>query len=289
MLTLDIMSFAPTNTHQKASPAKPWLALGLATLLGFSEFATAGCSRVINVPIAPVGLSVFVLPDGSVNGVYPEVLRSAASKEGCEFEFSVVPRARLEAMFENGRADMLIPASRSAARDAYGIFVPLVYSRPTLISVRSDRLIIRSAQELVERREVKVGIVRGFDFGAAYQALIQDLTRQGRIVMEVDAASVARLLQSNTIDMTIMAPSILVGAMHADPKAAALIDKLHSQPIDDLPWGDSGAYLSKSGLGEADRNALREILEQSARSGSVWRAFQRFYPANTLTGSIRAR
>ena len=264
------------------------LLVALALLISLPGGAAAGCSRNIVVPIAPIGLSVFVTPDNTINGVYPELLRTIGLKEGCNFELSVVPRARLDLLFESGRADLLIPASRSPARDELGIFVPLVQSRATLISVASDRLVIRNAQELIDRHDIRVGLVRGFDFGPAYQAIVKELTRQGRVVLDVDAASIARTLQNNAIDMTIMAPSILVGAMQADPKAAGLMEKLRIEPIDELPWGDSGVYISKN-VSEPDKTVLKEMLERAGKSGVVWKAFQRFYPANALTGSIRAR
>jgi polar amino acid transport system substrate-binding protein len=109
------------------------------------------------------------------------------------------------------------------------------------------------------------------------------------LVQDVDAASIARLLQSNTIDVTIMAPSILLGAIQADPKTSGVIDKLRSEPIDELPWSESGVYLSKAALSDGDRNALQDLLERASRSGAVWKAFQRYYPSAALTGSIRAR
>ncbi len=264
---------------------------GLLAVLGASGALTAhaGCSRTIQLPVAPIGLSVFEAADKSIRGVYPDVLRSMASKEGCEFVFSMVPRARLEALFEAGRADMLVPASRSSARDAHGLFIPLIQSRATLVSLSADRLQLRSAQDLIERKEIRVGVVRGFDFGPNYQALIKELSAQGRLVSDVDAASIARLLQNNVVDVTIMAPSILVGTLHVDPKSAGLIDKLRSEPIEELPWGESGIYLSKTALNEADRLALQELMERAARTGMVWKAFQRYYPAAALNGSIRAR
>lgn len=277
------MNFQPVLTR----PLRQILVIAMAA--GVAVAAHAGCSHPVQLPVAPIGLSVFEAADKSISGVYPDVLRSLASKEGCEFVFSVVPRARLEALFEAGRADMLIPASRSVTRDAYGVFVPLIYSRATLLSLAADRLKLRSAQDLIERRELKVGLVRGFDFGPAYQSLVKELIAQGRVVQDVDAASIARLLQTGAVDVTIMAPSILAGAIQSDPKTAGLIDKLRSEPIEELPWGDSGAYLSKTALSLADRNALQELLERAARSGAVWKAFQRYYPANALTGSIRAR
>lgn len=277
----------PKRGWQNKAMRFPALLFGLC-LSALCGQAQAGCTRNIQVPIAPIGLSVFIASDNSISGVYPEVLRSVAAKEGCNFDFNVVPRARLDLMFEAGRADMLIPASRSAARDEFGSFVPLVQSRATLISLASERAAIRNAQELLDRPGLKVGLVRGFDFGGAYQNIVKELTRQGRVVLDVDAAGVAKLLQSGAVDLTIMAPSILYGAVQADPKLAGIAERLRVEPIEELPWNDSGAYISKA-LSEADRTALRELLERAGKSGAVWKAFLRFYPPQTLNGSIKAR
>jgi polar amino acid transport system substrate-binding protein len=258
-------------------------------LIGSPAYALAECSRGVNVPIAPIGLSVFVASDKTVSGVYPDVLRSAGAKEGCSFQFAVVPRARLDVLFEAGQADMLIPASKSPSRDVHGVFVPLIFSRATLISLASDRPAIRSARELLDRRDLKVAVVRGFDFGPAYQSLLQELTGQGRIVQDVDALSVARLMQAGAVDLTIMAPSIFVGAIQGDARTEGLLEKLRYEPIDELPWGDSGAYISKTSLSEGDQKALKHLLDRSNTSGAVWKAFQRYYPPKALTGSIRSR
>ena len=274
------MRFLPTFVRATA-----W-----ATFTGLSMGAAAQCSRTINVPIATVGLSVFVESDKStVGGVYPDVLRSTGPKAGCDFKFSVVPRARLEALFSAGQADLLIPASKSPRRDELGLFVPLIYSRATLISLASERPTLQRVQDVLERRELKVGVVRGFDFGPAYTQLVKDLTQQGRVVQDVDALSVARLLMVGAIDLTIMSPSILVGAIHEEPKAEGLLERLRIEPLEEFTWGDSGAYISKAALSESDQNALRGLLEQSAGSGAVWKAFQKHYPAKSLTGSIRSR
>jgi polar amino acid transport system substrate-binding protein len=260
-------------------------ALLVAPLLG-----RADCSRPVQVPIAPIGQSVFVAADGSVQGVYPEVLRSVAAKEGCSFEFTVVPRARLDALYEAGKVDLLLPASRSPRRDEFGEFVPLVYSRAMLISTNAERPALRSAQELLDHKEIKLALVRGFDFGPAYTTLVKELVRQGRVVQDVDALSVARLLQSGAADMTIMAPPLLLGAIQGEAKTAGLAEKLRFEAIEELPWGDSGAYIArKSTLPEADKAQLRELLERLSKSGALWKAFLRYYPASALNGSIRSR
>nr|WP_316644262.1 transporter substrate-binding domain-containing protein [uncultured Roseateles sp.] len=262
-------------------------ALGLLALL-VSGSSQAQCSRVINVPLSPTGLSVTVGADG-VGGVYPDVLRGVAAKEGCSFAFSVVPRARQEVMFETGKSDLLIPASRTPRRDEYGIFVPMIYNRATLISLASERAQVRSIAELLERRELRVALVRGYDYGDIYQELVKELGRQGRLVLDVDANSIARKLAADMADVTIMAPSILIGAMAGDARVEQLTDKLRYEPLSELPWGDSGAYISKAAVSAEDRAALRDLLEGAAKSGAVWKAFLRYYPPGSLKDSIRPR
>jgi len=263
------------------------LIMGLS-MLAASVATHAQCSRVINVPVSPTGLSVTVGPDG-VGGVYPDILRSGSAKEGCSFAFSVVPRARQEVMFETGKADLLIPASRTPRRDEHGIFVPLIYNRATLISMASERPALRNALELLERRELRVALVRGYDYGDAYQELVRELGKQGRLAFDVDANSIARKLAAGMADVTIMAPSILVGAMVGDARIEHLIDKLRYEPLPELPWGDSGAYISKTAVNLEDRAALRELLEGAAKSGALWKTFLRYYPPGSLKDSIRPR
>ncbi|MBT9457853.1 MAG: transporter substrate-binding domain-containing protein [Burkholderiaceae bacterium] len=257
-------------------------------MLVASVTSHAQCSRAINVPVSPTGLSVTVGADG-VGGVYPDILRSVAAKEGCSFTFSVVPRARQEVMFETGKADLLIPASRTPRRDEHGIFVPLIYNRATLISLASERPAVRSAQELLERRELRVALVRGYDYGEAYQELVKELGKQGRLAFDVDANSIARKLAAGMADVTIMAPSILVGAMFGDTRVEHLTDKLRYEPLPELPWGDSGAYISKTAVSAEDRALLRDLLENATKSGALWKAFLRYYPPGSLKDSVRPR
>jgi polar amino acid transport system substrate-binding protein len=269
--------------------SRSYLRTGLVSL-GLGLFgavaAQAACSRVIQVPVAAIGQSVIIEGD-SISGIYPDLLRSLADKEGCTFAMSDVPRARLEVLFETGRADVLIPASKTPKRDAVGTFVALVQNRATLLSLYSDRPTIKTLRELQDNAKLKVVLVRGFDYGAAYQELVTALGQQGRLILEVDAVSVARLLKAGTADVTIMAPSILAGALQGDERVRDLLDKLRVEPVEELPWGHSGVYLSNTALNPADKAALQDALERAARSGDVWKAFQRYYSPTILKGSIR--
>jgi polar amino acid transport system substrate-binding protein len=220
------------------------------------------------------------------------MLRAMGKKAGCELAFSVVPRARQELMFETGRGDLLIAATRTPRRDQHGVFVPMVSSRAMLVSLTTgpSRLPVRHLGELLERHDLRVALVRGYDYGEAYQALIKDLIQQGRLVFAADPVSVARTLADGAADYTILTPTSLIGALQTTPKLRPMLETLHLESVDELPWGESGVYVSgKSTLADVDRAVLLDALEQVSRSGVVWRSFQRYFPGHGLAESVRPR
>ena len=275
------------NNRLQLSPGFRRIRQLACALAAFSPLgALADCTRTINVPMSATGLSVTIRGD-SINGIYPEMLRHMAQKEGCEFHFSAVPRARLEMLFETGKADLLIPASKTPRRDEYGIFVPLIHNRATLISLSQDRPALTSVQEIIANRQLQLVLVRGFDYGTAYQELIQQMKQQDRLILEPDPLSVARVLKSGTHYLSIMAPSIFYGAIIGDPRVEGMMETLRYEPLAELPWGESGAYISKSSLSDSDKSKLRQLLERAEKSGAIWKSFQRFYPAEVLRESIK--
>jgi polar amino acid transport system substrate-binding protein len=264
----------------------PLLAGCLALAAGSA--AVAGCTRALQVPVSATGQSV-VVADGEISGIYPELLRALGGKDGCEFVLSPVPRARQELLFETGKADLLVPATRTPRRDEFGIFVPLTRSRATIISLDPKRAPFRSAYDLLERKDVRVVLVRGFDYGVPYQELMEALQRQNRLLQESDPVAVARVLKANPGDVTIMAPIILVGAIQDDARVSDLQDKLRFDPIAELPWGENGLYISKTSVSKEDSATLLALLSRPTVASTLWKSFQTYYPANVLKESIRPR
>ena len=267
----------------------------VAGLVGAVATAQAGCSRVLQVPVAPIGLGVTVAANGQVGGIYPELLRHVASSEGCSLHFTVVPRARQELMFESGLSDMLLPARRSPRRDQFGVFVPLIQSRAALVTL--DRGAehpplpeLQSLAELQQHHELRLAVVRGYDYGDAYQALLASMAAQGRLQQATDPISLVRMLDAGLADLTIVAPTIVTGALRGDARLKAWLPRVQVSTVEELSWGESGVYLSnRSKLGADDRHVMEAALSQLARSGAAWREFQRYYPEDSLRLSIRPR
>lgn len=262
--------------------------LAALAAFGIAGAASAGqCSRDIAVPVSANGAS-FIIDGEKVKGIYPDMLRVLAARSGCNFVFTVVPRARQVAMFKAGQADILAPASRTPERDQVGTFVPMISHRAMLISVARNRAPITSAQDLLERRELRVAVVRGFDYGEPYTAMINELGKQGRLFIEVDVIAVARLLHAGSADVTIMGPTLMAGAIRRDARVHGMQDKLRTEAIPELPWTASGVYISHA-LKPEDQAALREMLEKVGKSNQVMEGYLRYFRPDVLTDSVRPR
>ena len=250
--------------------------------------AWAACPRPVQVPVAATGFSVIVDAQQKVSGIYPDVLTEAGNRANCRFVFKAVPRARLEALFETGAADMLLPAPRTARRDQHGLFVPLIQARATVISVDPKHEAVHTLSQL-KTLGLRVAVVRGFDYGEAYQRFLKDEGMGAKLFIEVDPEHVARLLHAGMADAAVMTPTVLAGAILGDKRVSGLLERLRIEPVDELDWVDTGVYLSRYSLVDAEQDELARILAGVAQSSALWTSYKRYYPANILAASLRPR
>lgn len=256
-------------------PRLPVLLLPL--LLALPPAAQAGCSRVIRVPAAPTGASVIVQDDG-VTGAIPDALREQGMLLGCQFEFPVMPRARMTYQFlESREADVLVPASRSAERDRAATFVPMMKWKVELITVKRRAIRAGSVQELLAQKQWMGVAVRSYVFGDEYNALLRALEAQQRIHYVNDLATVGRLLRAGRADFTVNVPPLFMSELQATDEMRGFEQELAFQPLAGLPMTESGAYISRRSLPPADQRALQALLA-SLGKGVLWRHFNKYYP-----------
>jgi len=157
-----------------------------------------------------------------------------------------------------------------------------------LISLNNGRAPITSAQDLLGRKDLRVAVVRGFDYGEPYTALIDELNKQGRLFVEVDVIAIARLLHAGSADVTIMGPTLMAGAIRRDQRVHNLQEKLKFEAIPELPWHQSGAYISNS-LKPEDQAVIREALEKAGKSNQIMEGYLHYFRPEILNDSVRPR
>jgi polar amino acid transport system substrate-binding protein len=257
-------------------------------LVFFSKNAAAQCSRPIAVPASASGLSL-VAKEGQISGIVPEFLSQVASNSKCSFVYSIVPKNRQESLFEAGRADLLVTAIKTERRDKTGLFIPLIQLRATLISIAGQYAAMQNMNEMLKNKGLRLAIVRGYDYGPAYQTIVSKFTEHGRIVVEPDAVSVARTMRNDTRTVTIMAATIFSGIVQNESVIADLKAKVHYEHLNEISWTESGIYISKISLPIPDQVILKMHMENVAKTDLVWKAYQHYYPNEVIKIGLRPR
>lgn len=258
----------------------------LLSLLLLTSAAHGRCSHPIQVPVATYGYTVIV-KDKQFSGILPEVLNTIQAKSNCRFEYTLVPKNRQEMLFETGQSDLLVNAVKTARRDKFGIFFSFIHLRATLISIDGQHSSFQRTNDLYTRSDLKLLIVRAYDYGPAYQEIVAEMSKLGRVIVESDPVSVAKLMRSNPKYVTIMAPTIFAGIIHTDVALENMIGKIRYEKLDSLPWNDSGVYISKTSMSLADQRYLKVQFEKHVNLDDIKRAYQKYYPPEVIKIGIR--
>lgn len=251
-------------------------------------FAADQCSRAIHVPVSSLGWSVVIKGD-HYSGILPDFMQQLSLKSQCRFLFSSVPKNRQEILFETAQSDLLLPAIRTGKRDKSGRFVSLLQLRPVLISVETNQAPIQNEQALLARRDLKLLVVRAFDYGTEYQTIMKKMAQAGRLLQESDALSVARTMKKDARYVTIMTATIFEGVLAREPFVASLRGHVRYESLDELPWVDSGLYISTRSLPEQDQLYLKEEIEKLNATDLLWKLYLNYYSADILKIGMRPR
>ena len=269
------VSIPPMTRHAFLSAAALAAAAAAALL---PARAGAACSRPIVVPASSLGRMMTVNEaSGEVGGVYPELLRERGRRAGCAFVFPVVPRARAEAMLRQGEADLMVGAVQVPERDRWGRYVPMIGTEWMLISVDADPP--RSTEELLARPGIRLNVVRSYNYGPAYLALLARLDKQGKLEYVKDPQTIARKMEIGRANYAYMPSNTFAGALEDAGLRESLGRRVHYTRLAGIPPSTSGVYISRQTAPD-DAAQLAAMLEQLSRDGELLaRTRKHFTPA----------
>jgi len=244
--------------------------------------AHAGCTRVIDVPVSPAGRLVFV-EDEHVAGVLPELLRERGALVGCEFRFSVVPRARAaRTVFEEHSGDAYLPALRTPERDKTHLFVPLSRQSIAIATLRTHGPVPVDMPRLQADKSLRGIFVRGYYFGPAYGDFVDQLVAERRGDVVPDIETLSRMLKAGRADFTLLPFVTGQGALDLAPRMPLAQSAFRIEPMEGLPLMENGLYLSRRNLDPTDLALLTQMFERAVADGSVRRAYLRHYPSEIV-------
>lgn len=244
--------------------------------------AEAGCSRPIEVPVSPAGRLVFV-EDDHIEGVLPELMRERGALVGCEFRFSVVPRARAaRSMFEAQVGDVYLPALRVPERDRTHLFVPLSRQGLAVATLRTHAPVPANLGLLQADTGLRGIFVRGYQFGPAYSDFVERLMADKRGDIVPDIETLSRMLRAGRADFTLLPHVTGQGALDLAPRMPLAKTAFRIELLEAVAPMENGVYLSRRNLDAGDLGLLVQMFERAVADGALRRAYLRHYPLEVV-------
>jgi polar amino acid transport system substrate-binding protein len=230
------------------------------------------CSRVLTVAASPLGKSIVISEKGEVSGVTVQVMERVAAEAGCQIQWVVVPRSRAFFQLGDGSIDLVTDAIRTPQRDEGARFVESGSTVPALVSLRSKPAEAESIEAL-RSGSLRLIVIRGYDFGPGYRALLQDPAMANRITEASSPETAFKMLLNGRANAILTAPSTLIDTWEREGQNEPLrIAEVRGMPA--LPFG---LYMS-DWMEPQDRIAIERALLKVIRQGDVERMSASVYP-----------
>lgn len=182
--------------------------LGLIALTGLplasQARSDAYCSKPVRVALFEFGV---LYRSATEDGIDTRLLDTLAQRTGCTFERVLMPRARIWAELQTGTLDMATGALPTPERKAYGFLLPYMKAR-NLVLVRRQSAPKKLDQAAFAASTLRLGVVRGFRHEAAYDAMVEQLAKQDRVVLATDVADLMRMVERGVVDAVLSQPIV---------------------------------------------------------------------------------
>lgn len=249
---------------------------------GTANATESHCGKPLSIASSSVGRSMVVGKNGALSGTVKDFMDKVSVDTGCTFDYKQVPRARAWMLLSTRAIDLLPAAVQSTDRDQIARFVPTHRVTPQLLTLDAKLPAIRDSNALLNAR-LRVGVVRGYQYGQQYQHIKAQLAQRGLLDEVANPETIIKMLQAGRIQATILPLTALADAAEnmgvgKDLRAASLAE---------LPQVRAGIYFSRDTVPDQAFSALDQTIRRLVQRGDYDRFMRQHYPAWSLKGVQR--
>lgn len=231
----------------------------------------AYCSKPVRVALFEFGV---LYRSATSDGIDARLLDTLERRTGCTFVRVLMPRARIWAELQAGTLDMATAALPTPERKAYGYLLPYMKAR-NLVLVRRQRAPTELDQATFAASTLRLGVVRGFRHEATYDAMVEQLTKQDRVVLATDVADLVRLIDRGVVDAVLSQPLVFRQYLDAD-KIDHDITLYDWAPKDEFSLG--AMILSRKSFTPLQAARWDALVANLLRDGTVLKLAREFLP-----------
>lgn len=232
-----------------------------------------GQERAAEPPIR-LGLYVHGLLFDGHGGIDSDLVAELVRRSGWRFEVQVMARARIWADLEAGELDMTVSGIWTPERERFAWFLP--YLSMKNLALVPKGLDLRTPEAFLRRRELQVGVVRGFRHGDAVDRLLEACRREGRVQESPDTLALFHKLRDRRVDLIFAQPPVFLRYL----KELGMEGQ-----VEILDWAPRekgvphGLTLSRRRFSAEEVSDWRKLLEGMRRDGALRRIYRRHLPS----------
>ncbi len=233
---------------------------GLASLAVASD--APECPKAISFALYENG---YIYDSASNTGIDKDVAEELARRSGCQFEFSVKPRARIWAELEGGSLMMTGSGIQTPKRDEFSWAVRYMAQKNYVLVKKT--VSAPSPAQFNADPNLLWGAVRSYKHGDKADAYLDSLRQQSRVAEEPDLGNVFRIFSKEGRTSAVLAPP---PAYAKYLKELSLTDRVRIEDWfpEDLPIAHS-LIFSKKAFSQEEMKKWRLIVAQMRADGTL--------------------
>jgi len=246
---------------------------------GPASAETHGCGNLRSA-FYEYGALYYQAADGHWTGIDKDVVDEVARRMGCTIEPSTDSRVRIWAGLSGGNLDMSVSAVATPEREKIGRVVPYLSERNYVLVNKEVGTNIHSMDDFLAAPDIKIGVIKSFRHGKAYDAWLDRLRAKGRVFEAADYGALLRLFKLGRVQ-AIMAITAGWYPLLKHDQMAGTYRIMDWAPPKDAVIG--GLILSRQRVDEAMAARFSKTIQAMRDDGTLRRIFERHLDAEQAT------
>ncbi len=214
------------------------------------------------------GALYYKTPDGHWAGIDKDVVDEVARRLGCTIEPLTDSRVRIWAGLNGGSIDMSVSAVATPEREKMGRLVPYLSERNYVLLQHDAPDNIRSMEDFLANPHLKIGVIKSFRHGKAYDAWLDQLRARGRVYEAPDYQALLRLFKVGRVQAVMSISSGWYPIFKREP-----VRIMDWAPPRDTVVG--GLILSRQHIDAALAARFGQAIRAMREDGTLKRIFER--------------
>lgn len=235
------------------------------------------CSRPLSLALHDHGLLYSADTD---TGIDKDVADELIRRSGCKVHVSLLPRARIWQLIENGALDFSLSGISTPQREKFAAFA-WYFSNKYYLLVRRDAK-VASLDDFERNKGLQLGVIRSFRYSDSANRLVDSMAEQRRLTQSSGLPALFTALLAGQVQAMIIEPFDEPAIALARLREATQVIEFGDRPV------PHGLIMSRQSLPDSEQRKWRGLVEAMRRDGTMQRIFEKYFKPDLARAMVSA-